>query len=92
MQGELPLPTSVIEKFAKTSGELCHNVFLLGEYCLLNYERYGLTCESTGKSATFTTAEGLRIACLGGTYDPKIFEASEIPHVCLRSASTLVGS
>ena len=28
-----------------------------------------------------TTAEGLRIACLGGTYKPEIYDGSEIPHV-----------
>jgi hypothetical protein len=28
-----------------------------------------------------TTAEGLRIACLGGTYKPEIYHGSEIPHV-----------
>lgn len=31
MQGDNPLPQKVIEKFAKTGGELCKNVFLLGE-------------------------------------------------------------
>lgn len=30
-----------------------------------------------------TTAEGLRIACLGGTYKPEIYHGSEIPHVCI---------
>ena len=29
MQGECPLPTAVVEKFAKTGGELCKNVFLM---------------------------------------------------------------
>ena len=32
MQGENPLPDVVIQKFAKTSGELCRNVFLMSEY------------------------------------------------------------
>lgn len=32
MQGEHPLPASVIEKFAKTGGELCKDVFLLSEH------------------------------------------------------------
>lgn len=31
MQGENPLPDSVIEKYTKTSGELCKDVFLLSE-------------------------------------------------------------
>lgn len=31
MQGEHPLPAPVIEKFAKTSGQLSKNVFLLRE-------------------------------------------------------------
>lgn len=29
MQGEYPLPEEVVEKFAKTGGELCKNVFLM---------------------------------------------------------------
>jgi len=62
MQGEHPIPEIVIERFSKTNGELCENVFLLG------------------KSAIMTTAEGLRIACLGGTYKPEIYHGSEIPH------------
>jgi hypothetical protein len=32
MQGEHPLPNAVIEKFAKTGGELCKNIFLLGKF------------------------------------------------------------
>lgn len=29
MQGQYPLPSRVVEKFAKTGGELCKNVFLM---------------------------------------------------------------
>ena len=29
MQGEYPLPAKVVEKFAKTGGELCKDVFLM---------------------------------------------------------------
>ena len=43
----------------------------------------GLIMWCAGKSATFTTAEGLRIACLGGTYDPNIYHGSELPQVCI---------
>lgn len=32
MQGENPLPDSVIEKYTKTSGELCKDVFLLSGF------------------------------------------------------------
>lgn len=32
MQGENPLPEKVIEKFAKTGGELCKNVFLMSAF------------------------------------------------------------
>ena len=32
MQGECPLPTAVVEKFAKTGGELCKNVFLMSSF------------------------------------------------------------
>ncbi|KAJ4478504.1 CwfJ C-terminus 1-domain-containing protein-like protein [Lentinula aciculospora] len=59
MQGENPIPDAVIQKFAKTGGELCRNVFLMS------------------KSGLVTTASGLRIACLGGTFEPNIFSTSE---------------
>ncbi|KAF8911043.1 hypothetical protein CPB84DRAFT_1078570 [Gymnopilus junonius] len=59
MQGEHPLPANVIEKFAKTGGELCKNVFLMS------------------KSGVVTTANGLRIACLGGIYDPELYDSAE---------------
>ncbi|KAJ7256490.1 hypothetical protein B0H12DRAFT_1112326 [Mycena haematopus] len=59
MQGENPLSDAVIQKFAKTGGELCKNVFLLN------------------KSGIITTANGLRIACLGGRYDPEIYFSAE---------------
>ncbi|KAF9227729.1 hypothetical protein BS17DRAFT_764139 [Gyrodon lividus] len=61
MQGENPLPESVIEKYAKTGGELCKDIFLLN------------------KSGVITTAHGLRIACLGGIYNPGIYSSSEGP-------------
>lgn len=32
MQGKFPLPMRIVEKYAKTGGELCKNVFLLGEH------------------------------------------------------------
>ncbi|KAJ3569956.1 hypothetical protein NP233_g4719 [Leucocoprinus birnbaumii] len=51
----------VISKFAKTGGELCKNVFLLG------------------KSGLITTANGLRIACLGGVYDAEIYASADAP-------------
>ncbi|KAJ3515729.1 hypothetical protein NLJ89_g1570 [Agrocybe chaxingu] len=59
MQGERPLPARVVEKFAKTGGELCKNVFLMS------------------KSGIITTANGLRIACLGGVFNPSIFGSAE---------------
>ncbi|KAF5380851.1 hypothetical protein D9615_004106 [Tricholomella constricta] len=59
MQGEYPLPEKVIERFAKTGGELCKKVFLLS------------------KSGIITTANGLRIACLGGTYDANIYSSAD---------------
>jgi hypothetical protein len=34
-----------------------------------------------GKSAVVTTVEGLRIACIGGTYKAAVYSGSEIPHV-----------
>ncbi|KAF9566308.1 nuclear protein [Agrocybe pediades] len=59
MQGEYPLPPKVVDKFAKTGGELCKNVFLMT------------------KSGVITTANGLRIACLGGIHDPSIYNTAE---------------
>ncbi|KAF7295541.1 Nuclear protein [Mycena indigotica] len=59
MQGDNPLSDDVIQRFAKTQGELCKNVFLLS------------------KSGMITTASGLRIACLGGRYDPEIHFTAE---------------
>ncbi|KAL1744364.1 CwfJ C-terminus 1-domain-containing protein-like protein [Schizophyllum fasciatum] len=59
MQGDAPLPETVVAKFAATGGELCKNVFLLS------------------KSAVLTTAHGLRLACLGGAYDPDTYHTSD---------------
>ncbi|KAF8163426.1 nuclear protein [Crassisporium funariophilum] len=59
MQGDKPLPARVVEKFAKTGGEICKNVFLMS------------------KSGIVTTASGLRIACLGGIYDPSVYASAE---------------
>jgi hypothetical protein len=76
MQGNHPLPERVIEKFARTGGELCQDVFLLGKHSDLS----GYLCcsdTSAGKSGIITTAHGLRIACLGGTYDPSIYSSAE---------------
>ncbi|KAF8517598.1 CwfJ C-terminus 1-domain-containing protein-like protein [Hysterangium stoloniferum] len=55
MQGEHPLPRTVIEKVEKTGGQICSNVYLLN------------------KSGVFSTAHGLRIACLSGSYAPEKF-------------------
>ncbi|KAJ3788223.1 CwfJ C-terminus 1-domain-containing protein-like protein [Lentinula aff. detonsa] len=60
MQGENPLPDVVIQKFSKTGGELCKNVFLMS------------------KSGLVTIASGLRIACLGGAFEPSIYSTSEV--------------
>lgn len=32
MQGENPLPESVIEQYARTGGQLCKDVFLLSKF------------------------------------------------------------
>jgi hypothetical protein len=41
MQGEHPLPGPVIERFAKTSGDLGKNVFLLSTH---SFSSLGLLC------------------------------------------------
>ncbi|KAI6150609.1 CwfJ C-terminus 1-domain-containing protein-like protein [Pisolithus tinctorius] len=64
MQGDNPLPEDVIKKYADTGGELCKDVFLL-------------TNNFADKSALVTTIQGLRIACLGGIYNPDVYGSSE---------------
>lgn len=81
MQGEYPLPENVVAKFAKNGGELCKNVFLLSKSIWL--------CSSitahplSDKSGLITTANGLRIACLGGIYDASIYSSAETAPVGL---------
>jgi hypothetical protein len=78
MQGECPLPTVVVEQFAKTGGELCKNVFLMStfmKYCISS-SRSDIFVH-LGKSGIITTANGLRIACLGGTFEPSIYGSAE---------------
>lgn len=43
----------------------------------------------TGKSGLITTPNGLRIACLGGIYDPETYSTSEAAPVRLASLSVL---
>ena len=78
MQGECPLPTVVVEKFAKTGGELCKNVFLMSTF--MKNDIYSSRSDifiHLGKSGIITTANGLRIACLGGTFEPNIYGSAE---------------
>jgi len=79
MQGEYPLPARVVEKFAKTGGELCKNVFMMSVFnCLIftTHRDSNLTLR-VGKSGIITTVNGLRIACLGGTFNPEIYGSAE---------------
>ena len=80
MQGEHPLPYPVIEKFASSQGEIAKNVFLLSA-CILSFSGVWANSDPSGKSGIVTTPHGLRIACLGGAYDPQVFAESESPHV-----------
>ncbi len=43
MQGEIPLPEIVVQRFAKTGGELCRGLFLLSKY-LYTQLRNGSSC------------------------------------------------
>ncbi|KAI0306802.1 nuclear protein [Multifurca ochricompacta] len=46
-------------------------------------QKNGELCDNVfllSKSATITTVEGLRIACLGGTYKPEVYGQSRITH------------
>ena len=80
MQGEYPLPEHVIEKFAKTGGELCKDVFLLSEQCeFIQSQFFDVLVD---KSGIITTAHGLRIACVGGIYDPNVYSSAEAAPVC----------
>jgi hypothetical protein len=58
---DIPLSEIVVQRFAKTGGELCKGIFLLS------------------KSGMITTVHGLRIACLGGIYDPTIYSSADAP-------------
>jgi hypothetical protein len=87
MQGEHPLPGNVVEKFAKTGGELCKNVFLLSEYCNIPHLSRRSNA-GTGKSGIVTTANGLRVACLGGTFDSDIYASAEAAPVSLDTCPT----
>lgn len=80
MQGDQPLPEVVLEKFRKTSGELCKNLFLLSNVTP-ETPCFPLT-SLIAKSGLLTTAHGLRIACLGGVYDPHVYASSEVALVC----------
>jgi hypothetical protein len=66
----------VIEKFAKTGGELSKNVFLLSKSSLTLFPNL-MQPITPGKSGIVTTAHGLRIACLGGTYDSSIYSSAD---------------
>ncbi len=84
MQGEYPLPDRVIEQFSKASGKLCNGVFLLsGTTPFGPHEVTDILYPD--KSAVVTTEEGLRIACIGGTYKATVYSGSEIPHVRVHS-------
>ena len=78
MQGECPLPTVVVEKFAKTGGELCKNVFLMSAFMThyVSSSRSDIFIH-LGKSGIITTANGLRIGCLGGTFEPNIYGSAD---------------
>lgn len=59
MQGEHPLPENVVEKFAKTGGELCKNVFLLSKSGIIT-TAYGLRIACLGgvyDSEIYSSAE-----------------------------------
>ena len=75
------MPTAVVEKFAKTGGELCKNLFLMStfmkNYISLSSRSASDTFVHLGKSGIITTANGLRIACLGGTFEPDIYGSAE---------------
>ena len=75
MQGNHPLPERIIQKFAKTGGELCKDVFLMSES--VNLLAIGYANARKDKSGIITTAHGLRIACLGGIHDSSIYSSSE---------------
>jgi hypothetical protein len=80
----------VIEQFSKTSGELCKDVYLLSEINAIPSPPHLVSdMLLPGKSAVVTTTEGLRIACIGGTYKAAVYDGSELPHVRVCSKGTL---
>jgi hypothetical protein len=81
MQGEHPLPESVIRKYRDTGGELCKNVFLLSEPHRCSF--LAIDDAVADKSGILKTANGIKIACLGGSYDPEIYATAEAAPVSL---------
>ncbi|KAI0302241.1 CwfJ C-terminus 2-domain-containing protein-like protein [Russula brevipes] len=62
-----------------TQGEYPLPEAVIGQFSKTN----GELCSNVfllSKSAVLTTADGLRIACIGGTYNPAVYAGSEIPH------------
>ncbi|KAF8226793.1 nuclear protein [Tricholoma matsutake] len=69
MQGEHPLPENVVEKFAKTGGELCKNVFLLSKSGIIT-TAYGLRIACLGgvyDSEIYSSAEAAPVGLIGDT-------------------------
>ena len=69
--GKYELPGSVQETISATGGEVVENLVFLGG--LSAHERTLIT----GKSTVLTTAQGLKIGCVGGSYDQGLYASGE---------------
>ncbi|KAG8864844.1 hypothetical protein FRB96_003430 [Tulasnella sp. 330] len=78
MQGDCPLPRSIVNKVASTGGQICSNVLVVGEASQLANRAVRsvnvVTLAGTGKTNVLRTSQGLRIAWLGGVYDKAIYD------------------
>lgn len=72
--GKYPLPESLQAKVSETGGEVVNNLVFLGEEGVMS-ERMAYTHVETGKSAVLTTAQGLKIACVGGAFDQGLYDS-----------------
>lgn len=69
--GKNELPASVQAKVGESGGEVVNNLVFLGEP--ESSYRMSRVTYTPGKSAVLTTAQGLKIGCIGGAYDEGLY-------------------
>jgi hypothetical protein len=75
MGGGNKVPIKVQDKVTSTGGELVPNLLLLGWLSRTAKTRFSNSNNSTDKASVITTSQGIRIAALGGQYDPASYSS-----------------